>query len=187
MNEQELVKLSKRLSRVLRHRPETIGITLDSQGWVDVPDLLKALSRTGTRVTPEQLAEVVERNDKKRFALEDGRIRARQGHSLDVDLGLPETEPPPVLYHGTVRRHLDSIRAHGLLRGNRHHVHLSSDTATARTVGSRRGLPVVLTVHAGRMAADGAAFHVTDNGVWLTEYVPVAYLADATGTPLPPV
>jgi putative RNA 2'-phosphotransferase len=176
--DRRLVTTSKFLSLVLRHRPEAIGITLDAEGWVEVAALLAACRSHGREITPALLEEVVFKNDKKRFAFsaDKQRIRANQGHSVQVDLSLPPREPPEHLYHGTVGKFLDSIRRDGLLRGARHHVHLSPDRETARRVGSRRGRPVILVVEAGRMHRDGHAFYLSENGVWLTDAVPAAYL-----------
>lgn len=172
------VNKSKFLSYVLRHRPDSIGITLDENGWVDVDLLLAAAERHGKSLSRTSLEQIVATNDKKRFAFSnDGRrIRANQGHSVSVDLDLEPTVPPEFLYHGTVERFLDSIRAEGLVRGNRHHVHLSPDEATARKVGSRRGKPVILVVEAARMHAAGHEFFRSANNVWLTDTVPVKFL-----------
>ena len=172
------VRLSKFLSFVLRHQPEAVGLSLDAAGWVEVDALLRACAEHGRRMSPEDLAEVVRENDKQRFAFsEDGRrIRASQGHSTDVALGYAEAEPPEVLFHGTVARALPSIRDKGLTRMKRHHVHLSPDEATAKSVGGRRGRPVVLRVRAREMRAAGHVFYRTDNGVWLTEAVPSAFI-----------
>lgn len=172
MDEQRLLKVSKYLSRHLRHDPDRIGIELDEHGWVEVDALLQALTDQRFPVTRAELEEVVARNDKQRFALRDGRIRANQGHTVDVDLALDPAEPPPVLFHGTSVRFLDDIRATGLKAMDRHDVHLSPDRGTAVKVGSRRGRPVVLKIDAARMAAEGHAFYESENGVWLTEYVP---------------
>lgn len=174
----DLVRLSKFLSLVLRHRPERIGLTLDPGGWADVDELLHRARAARVDLTRAKLERVVRENDKQRFALSDdgARIRARQGHSIDVDLGLSPVEPPELLYHGTARRNVDSIRAEGLARKRRHHVHLSPDAVTAERVGRRHGQPVILTVEAGRMHADGHAFYLTGNGVWLTDTVPPEYL-----------
>jgi putative RNA 2'-phosphotransferase len=172
-------RVSKLLSFGLRHRPDELGLQLDAAGWADVDQVLESLAVRGEQLTLEELLQVVATSDKKRFALsEDGRrIRANQGHSVSVELGLRPREPPPRLYHGTVDRFLDRIRAEGLLRGSRTHVHLSSDEGTARVVASRRkGLPVILTVRAGAMHADGFPFYLSDNGVWLTAHVPARYL-----------
>lgn len=175
-----LVRTSKFLSLVLRHRPEQIGITLDAAGWVAVDELLAAARRTGFPLDRATLERVVAENDKRRFALSpDGqRIRASQGHSVGVDLGLEAQAPPDVLFHGTAARFLESIRSEGLKAGSRTHVHLSADEATARVVGRRHGSPVVLRVKAGAMHRDGHEFYRSDNGVWLARAVPAKYLED---------
>ena len=174
----ELVATSKFLSLVLRHRPETVGITLDAEGWVAVDELLKACADHGRVISRERLGEVVRTNDKQRFSFSpDGlRIRARQGHSVPVELGLVPVEPPELLYHGTVERFLPSIRRTGLVRGKRHHVHLSGDAQTATRVGQRRGRPIVLVIEARRMYGDGHSFYRSENGVWLTDAVSIQYL-----------
>jgi putative RNA 2'-phosphotransferase len=172
------IKISKFLSLVLRHKPEKIGIVLDDSGWTDVDELIRLTNQSGRRLTRAMLEQVVAENDKKRYAFSDDgrRIRASQGHSVDVDLNLPPAAPPEVLYHGTATHFLDSIRADGLHAASRKHVHLSLDETTAIKVGQRHGRPVVLTVQTGAMAADGHTFYVSDNGVWLTEQVPSRYL-----------
>lgn len=173
------IKRSKRLSLVLRHRPDSIGIALDDNGWVQVSDLLAALSEHGTAMSHDDLRRVVANNDKQRFELDavSGRIRARQGHSIAVELALEPVPPPEVLYHGTPKRNLDSILTTGLDRRGRHHVHLSADIETARRVGQRRGEAVVLVVDAAAMAAGGAKFWHTENGVWLTDRVAPSFLS----------
>jgi putative RNA 2'-phosphotransferase len=179
------VRLSKRLSRVLRHAPGSVGLTLDEQGWVPVSELLDALSTHGSPVTRPQLGAVVAGNDKSRFAVAVGpdgveRIRASQGHSkrVAVDLGLPPVTPPDVLFHGTPAANRESILAEGLRPGSRHHVHLSIDVPTALTVGRRHSADVVvLRVCAAELAAAGHVFHRSDNGVWLTAHVPPGFLA----------
>lgn len=178
-------RVSRRLSFVLRHNPGAIGIRLDAGGWVDVGVLLEALAAHGLVLTRRQLEDLVAANDKQRFALDQGgaRIRANQGHSVAVDLGLTVAVPPPTLYHGTVAAALESIAARGLLRGQRHHVHLSPDAASARRVGARRGSPVVLIVDAAAMSGAGTPFFRSANGVWLTQHVPTRYLA-LDGAPL---
>ena len=172
MDDRRLVKVSKYLSRHLRHDPGRIGIVLDEQGWVEVDVLLKALEDRNFRVSRQELAEVVARNDKQRFALRDGRIRANQGHTVAVDLDLEPMEPPAVLFHGTNAGFLAAIREEGLKAMARHDVHLSPDRETAVRVGSRRGKPVVLEIDAARMAGAGHRFYRSENGVWLTESVP---------------
>jgi putative RNA 2'-phosphotransferase len=174
----DLKKLSKFLSLVLRHKPDEIGIELDEAGWVDVDVLISGCNSHGFPLTREQLNEVVETSDKKRFAFSnDGsRIRANQGHSVEVDLGYSPTTPPDFLYHGTVDNFLPSILERGLLKGERHHVHLSPDIDTANKVGQRRGKPVILKIEAGRMAANGFTFFQSENGVWLIDHVPSEYI-----------
>ncbi len=169
---------SKFLSRVLRHAPGEIDLKLDSQGWVLVDDLLRQMRRHGRRLNKENLNEIVEQSDKQRFTLSpNGRkIRAAQGHSVNVDLGLPTSEPPEILYHGTASANLDSIFAKGLNPGRRRQVHLSVNPITAEQVGTRHGRPIVLRVAALTMHHDGFAFQKADNGVWLTDQVPSKYL-----------
>jgi len=178
LTDNEAQRVSKFLSLVLRHKPESLGITLDEHGWTTVDSLLSKLRAKGYRIDRSQLAFIVETNNKKRFAFSpDGtQIRANQGHSVDVDLGYIEKQPPQLLYHGTATRFLDSIRTEGLKKMNRHHVHLSSDEQTARAVGSRHGKPIILTVKASEMATAGHVFYQSENGVWLTDLVPVAYI-----------
>lgn len=170
---------SKFMSLVLRHEPEKIGLQLDAQGWADVDDLLQRMADHGVALDRQTLQAVVETNDKQRFALSDDglRIRASQGHSIQVDLGLEALQPPAWLYHGTVARFVGAIREQGLRPGERQHVHLSLDRQTAQQVGARRGAPVILSVDAGRMYADGHVFHRSANGVWLTTHVPPQYIA----------
>ncbi|MEU9332999.1 RNA 2'-phosphotransferase [Streptomyces sp. NPDC048290] len=181
MDERRTVKVSKYLSKHLRHQPERIGLEPDTGGWVEIDTLIAAAAAHGFRFTREELDQVVATNDKQRFAVEGTRIRASQGHTIDVDLGLPPATPPPYLYHGTVARHLDAIRAQGLRPMNRHAVHLSADRETATRVGARRGRPVVLAVDSGAMHRDGHVFQVSANGVWLTGAVPVGYLRFPAG------
>jgi putative RNA 2'-phosphotransferase len=178
MDEKQLVRISKFLSLILRHRPEQIGLTLDAQGWANIAELIEGAQQHQVFLTREQIRQVVAENDKQRFVLseDETRIRARQGHSVSVDLGLTAQEPPATLYHGTASRFLTSIRANGLQKGNRHHVHLSLDEETARKVGTRHGVPVVLQIRARLMWQEGYAFFLSENGVWLTETVPPAYL-----------
>ncbi len=175
---ERVVRLSKTLSYWLRHQPEAGGLTLDAAGWTDVDAVLAAFTRERLGCDWQELLHVVETNDKQRFELnaDASRIRARQGHSIAVDLGWPDAQPPETLYHGTVERFLDAILAEGLKSMSRHHVHLSPDIETARRVGVRRGRPVILEVAAGRLAASGQTFQLTGNGVWLTSHVPPAFL-----------
>ena len=176
MDERRTVKVSKYLSKHLRHQPEGIGLALDEGGWVEIETLIAAAAAHGFPFTRAELGHVVATNDKRRFAVEGTRIRASQGHSVEVDLALPTATPPANLYHGTVARNLDAIRAEGLRPMSRHAVHLSRDRETATRVGARRGRPVVLTVDAAAMHRDGHVFQVSANGVWLTQAVPARYL-----------
>jgi putative RNA 2'-phosphotransferase len=173
-----LVSISKFLSLVLRHKPEEIGLILDENGWANLEQLVRLSNERGKRLSRELVEEVVTKNEKNRFSIsEDGiRIRANQGHSVEAELGLAPIEPPELLFHGTVERFLDAIRLQGLLRGTRMHVHLSADKQTARSVGARRGQPIVLTVAARAMFQNGRLFYLSENGVWLTQHVPPTFL-----------
>lgn len=179
MNADQRKRISKSLSYVLRHAPESIGIQLETGGWVAVETLLQAWSQQGQPLLLDGLKEVVAASDKQRFEFsEDGqRIRARQGHSVEVELGYQPATPPDVLYHGTARHNLDSIFQAGLNKGRRHHVHMSTNRQTMIQVGMRHGQPVVLAVAAARMFAEGHEFFVTGNNVWLTDHVPPQYLS----------
>ena len=172
------LQLSKFLSFILRHRPDSIGISLDSQGWVSVDELIAKSQVAGTHFTREDLLLVVETSDKKRFSLSDDahKIRAAQGHSVTVDLGLTPQEPPTILYHGTATRFVASILAEGLKPKSRQQVHLSPDEATAQRVGQRHGKPTILKVDALSMHRQGFKFFLADNGVWLIDQVPPEFL-----------
>ncbi|MGH8082546.1 MAG: RNA 2'-phosphotransferase [Lysobacter sp.] len=171
-------KTSKFLSLVLRHEPETIGLTLDANGWADIEELIDLANAAGKPVTRELIDEVVRDSDKQRFAIsEDGlRIRANQGHSVDIDLGLEPLAPPATLYHGTATRFAKSIRKLGLVKQSRQHVHLSLDEETATKVGVRHGKPLLLRIRAGEMHAQGIAFFRSNNGVWLTDAVAAEFI-----------
>jgi putative RNA 2'-phosphotransferase len=180
--DKRVIRVSKYLAKYLRHAPHELGLTLQPGGWVLVDDLLAATVQSGFPISYDDLVECVETNDKQRFAFDASgeMVRANQGHSVAVDLQLEEHEPPAALYHGTVERFLPAIFSNGLIRGKRHHVHLSNDVETARKVGARRGKPIILTVDSARMHREGHAFFVSANGVWLTDTVPPAYLSRAT-------
>lgn len=171
-------KTSKFLSYVLRHRPDEIGLSLDAQGWASVTELIEKAGAANVTLTPELIGEIVRTSDKQRFALSPDRtkIRANQGHSINVELALEPRQPSEFLYHGTATRFLDSIRREGLKPMARQHVHLSADEATATKVDQRRGKPIILKVRAGEMWRTGKKFFLSDNGVWLTERVEVAHL-----------
>ena len=168
-------------SKVLRHDPGYIGLELSSDGWASVTQLLKGFEKKGLVITKDQLKTIVETNNKKRFELSgDGnRIRAVQGHSVEVDLEFEPKEPPMFLFHGTVPDFLESIFAQGLQKRSRNHVHLSADIATATQVGSRRGKPVILIIDALEAHKDGVAFYQAKNGVWLAESVDPKYIKKA--------
>jgi putative RNA 2'-phosphotransferase len=169
-------RLGRLLAYVLRHRPDAAGIVLGPGGWVDVDELAGGLRRAGRHVTPDDLRRVADADAKGRYEIAGGRIRAAQGHSVEVDLGLAPRRPPDVLFHGTVARFVGPILAEGLQPGPRRHVHLSGDVATARDVGRRRGAPVVLAVDAAAAHAAGQQFWRASNGVWLAGRVPPRYL-----------
>lgn len=177
-SDKETTRLSKLLSLVLRHDPAQLGLTLDEQGWVSVDELLRQTQTHRVPLTHESLLYIVETSPKQRFRFSDDqqRIRASQGHSVDVALGYVPVEPPAILYHGTADRHQAAIEQEGLRKMSRQHVHLSADIATARQVGSRHGRPVVFVVDAAQLHAAGHPFYRADNGVWLTNEVPPQYL-----------
>ncbi len=174
----DLVSTSKFLSLILRHNPGKIGIKLDEQGWVAISELLEQAAAHGTTISRALLDRVVTENDKQRFAIsEDGlRIRANQGHSVEVDLALDPQQPPEFLFHGTPSQNVKSILQTGINKGGRQHVHLSRDHATAIKVGQRRGKAVVLAVRSGDMSRAGHVFYLSQNGVWLTDFVPPEFV-----------
>jgi putative RNA 2'-phosphotransferase len=180
MNEQQKKKLSKFLSYVLRHHPELIDLNLDDQGWADVDELITKSRRDSYQgFTFEELDGIVETNDKKRFIFNEGktRIRANQGHSIDIDLALQPQQPPEFLYHGTAQNNVDSIVEKGIEKRSRQHVHLSLDKETATKVGMRHGKPVILTINSGKMFEDGVLFYLSENEVWLTDFVEAKYIS----------
>jgi putative RNA 2'-phosphotransferase len=180
MDHRQMVRISKFLSKHLRHAPEELGLTLAPGGWVAVEDLLAGCARKAFRITRAELDEVVAMNDKQRFSFDESgtRIRANQGHSTEVNLQLVPQTPPDVLYHGTASDTLPDIRKTGLQRMSRHHVHLSTAVPTAQKVGARHGAPVVLIVDAAAMHRAGILFYCSDNGVWLVDAVPPEYLRE---------
>ncbi|HLY27443.1 MAG TPA: RNA 2'-phosphotransferase [Aggregatilineales bacterium] len=181
MDDKRRVKLSKYLSKVLRHDPSKLGLSLAPGGWVEIDDLLAACARNQFEITRLELEEVVATSDKQRFAIDDSltRIRANQGHSVKVDLQLAPLEPPSILFHGTGQQSAEIIRAEGLKKMSRHHVHLSADLVTARKVGARHGNPSVFVINAAAMYQDGFSFYRSANGVWLVDHVPPSYLSES--------
>ncbi|HCQ15684.1 MAG: RNA 2'-phosphotransferase [Owenweeksia sp.] len=178
MDKEKETRTSKFLSLVLRHQPETIHLEIDANGWANVQDLLQKINLYAFELTLNELEFVVSNNSKKRFTFSNDltRIRASQGHSLEINLELQAETPPPVLYHGTATKNLDSIRRSGLVKGQRHHVHLSADIDTAIKVGQRYGKPVVLKINTALMHEQGQLFYCSANGVWLTEQVPSSFI-----------
>jgi putative RNA 2'-phosphotransferase len=174
----KIVRISKFLSLVLRHRPEQIGLTLDAQGWADIEELIKKALEAGVILDRPSLREVVEHAEKKRFSFsEDGKaIRANYGHSIPISLGDEYAEPPVLLYHGTTASFLPSIEKEGLGPGTRQYVHLVEDRGTAIEVGRRYGEPVVLAIRAQKMHEKGFEFFKTESGIWLTKSVPAEYI-----------
>lgn len=172
-----IVKLSKYLSYVLRHRPDSIGLVLDKEGWASVAEL-QAFSVDENPFTLQELYEVVETNDKKRFAFNEdkSKIRASQGHSIAVEIKFEKRIPKGVLYHGTVERNVKAILKQGLKSMNRTHVHMSDNLDTAISVGKRYGTPIILIVDAMSMYKDGLPLYISANGVWLADEVPAKYI-----------
>lgn len=170
-------KISKFLSFVLRHNPHVIGMDLDNEGWASVDELIEGAHKIGKKIYHDQIKQIVANNDKQRFSLSDDgkRIKANQGHSIKVDLELTEKEPPHFLYHGTARKFMTSIRKQGVTPSGRHHVHLSVDYETAKDVGRRHGVPVVLQVLAQEMWFDREKFYLSANNIWLTNKVAPKY------------
>lgn len=166
------------IAYILRHHPESVGITLDEHGWADADALIDGVRKSGRAIDRSTLERIVETDGKMRFAFDadKSKIRANQGHSFPVDVEMTECAPPAVLYHGTAEKYVQSIREKGIIKKTRNFVHLSKDVATAEKVGARHGEPVIFEIAAARMYADGHKFFVSANGVWQTEYVPVRYI-----------
>ncbi len=178
MDEKQKMKISKFLSLILRHKPETINLKLDENGWTDIGDLLEKSAANGNYFTRKELQTVVETNDKKRFVIDETKtkIRASQGHSIKVEIEFEERLPPAILYHGTAERNVESILKTGLRKMQRHHVHLSADPETARAVGIRYGKPVIFKVDTQKMLRENFKFLVSANNVWLVAEVPPHFL-----------
>lgn len=178
MNEKHKKNISKFLSLVLRHQPEIINLNLDENGWADVKELQEKFAKKNQDFTLKDLDEIVETNDKKRFIFNEDKtkIRANQGHSIAIDLALKPQLPPEFLYHGTAQANVDSILGNGIEKRSRQHVHLSSDKETATKVGMRHGKPVILTIQTGKMSEDGIIFYLSENHVWLTDFIDPKYI-----------
>jgi putative RNA 2'-phosphotransferase len=178
MDEKRKTKISKFLSLILRHKPEEIGLNLDENGWANVAELREACADYGQPFTFAELEEVVSTNDKKRFSFNETKtkIRANQGHSLDLEIEFEKKAPPEILYHGTAEKNVGAIFASGLQKMNRHHVHLSADAETARKVGARHGKPVIFEIKTSAMLEEDFEFFVSANDVWLVREVPPKFL-----------
>lgn len=178
MNETQKKKISKFLSLVLRHQPEIIRLTLDENGWAKVEELISKSTNFSQSFTFQELEEIVETNDKKRFIFNEDKtkIRANQGHSIDIDLAVKPQQPPEFLYHGTAQSSVDAILENGIEKRSRQHVHLSQDKETATKVGMRHGKPIILTIDTGKMSKDGILFYLSENNVWLTDFVDPKYI-----------
>lgn len=180
LTSQERKYISKKMSYALRHNPGKYGLDLDSDGSIALPVFLKALNNMHhfqPELTEERVREVMDKSDKQRFEISQGRIRALYGHSFSRQVEKTEAVPPDILYHGTARRFLDSIMDKGLLPMGRQYVHLSADTATARQVGRRRDHePVILVIEAGRAHRQGLAFYLGNDQVWLADRIPPEYI-----------
>lgn len=178
MSEQKKKNISKFLSLILRHQPETINLRLDENGWANIDELISKSADVKIYFTSEELDEIVEMNDKKRFIFnkDKTKIRANQGHSIDIDLALKPQQPPEFLYHGTAMNNVDSILENGIEKRNRQYVHLSLDQETATKVGMRHGKPIILTIKTGEMFEDGILFYLSENNVWLTDFVDTKYI-----------
>lgn len=174
-----LQKTSKFLSLILRHKPEVIGIELDRNGWAEVSELIDGVNKSGKYVLDTDILDEIVRTDEKgRYSFSDDhtRIRANQGHSIQVDVDLKRCQPPEYLYHGTAEKYVESIEKQGLIPNGRLYVHLSSDVATAEKVGSRHGKPVIYRIHSGEMYRQGYDFYISANGVWLADFIPVNFI-----------
>lgn len=176
--EEKYVKLSRFVSLILRHKPETIGLTLDNQGYVSIDELLQGINNSGRTINRFILNEIVSSDNKNRYSFNENNtmIRANQGHSIPVNLNLQELTPPEILYHGTVKKYYKSIIENGLIPKDRMYVHLSEDIETAIEVGSRRGKPVLLIVKAREMYNNGYVFYKSKNGIWLISEVDNKYI-----------
>jgi RNA:NAD 2''-phosphotransferase len=178
MNNKTNNKLSKFLSLLLRHSPKTIGITLDENGWTDVIDLIDKMNKNGEKINMEILKEIVNTDNKSRYTFDENytKIRATQGHSVKVELGYIPQKPPIILYHGTGKKYIESIFKDGIKKQSRNHVHLSGDKETALKVGQRHGTPIILEILSEEMYNNNHQFFLSENGVWLTDYIPVEYI-----------
>ncbi|WP_338767686.1 RNA 2'-phosphotransferase [Bernardetia sp. ABR2-2B] len=182
MDAKKVKKRSKFFSLLLRHQPETVGLELEEGGWTDTKVFLEKINnyKKGDFITFQELEYIVENNDKQRFGFNEDKtkIRANQGHSTNVKMNYQPKTPPPVLYHGTAIKNIDSILKNGILKGNRQYVHLSADTETAEKVGARHGKPYIFKIETYKMQKAGIEFYQAENGVWLVDFVPKEFLKE---------
>ncbi len=180
MDAKKAKKRSKFFSQLLRHRPELVGLELEEGGWVEVKEFLEKINnyKNGNSITFEELEYIVATNDKQRFGFNEDKtkIRANQGHSIEVAMNYEATIPPPILYHGTATKNVDSILQNGILKRNRQYVHLSADIETAQKVGKRHGKPYIFEIKTIKMQEVGLLFYQAKNGVWLIDAVPKEFL-----------
>ena len=170
--------IGKFICLILRHKPNSIGISLDENGWANTQEQLNGVNTAGNKIRMEQLIHIVDTDNKHRFSFnsDKSKIRANQGHSIPVNLGLLELVPPTILYHGTSEKFIESIKQNGIQKRSRQYVHLSSNIETAVAVGKRHGNPIVLKINTEQMFLDGYKFYLSENGVWLTDNVPYQYV-----------
>ncbi|KLI39625.1 RNA 2'-phosphotransferase [Brachyspira hyodysenteriae] len=176
----EEIKISKFVSLVLRHKPEYIGLELSKDGWANVYELIEKIKSKGRNINKDILERVVLYNDKKRFSFNKNHtlIRANQGHSINVDLQFEEKEPPEILFHGTSISSIEKIKQEGIKKMNRLHVHLSLAEETAKKVGERHGKPAIIKINSKQMYEDGIKFYLSENKVWLCDYVDPKYIIE---------
>ncbi|MFB5652563.1 RNA 2'-phosphotransferase [Leptospira wolffii] len=175
----ELTKISKHISYVLRHNPDSIGLKLDSHGWADVKELISKSEDHGIYCSIETIHRILVQSKKSRFELSSNgkRIKAKHGHSIQVEIGLLPNFPPSILYHGTTLKNIESIKENGILRMSRVYVHLSTNPIEARKIGERHGKPLVFAIKAQEMHRNGYEFYISDNNIWLTKVVPKEFIS----------
>lgn len=163
-----MVSKSRLLSKALRHDPLSIlGVEIDAYGYVPVNVVLEKLE-----ISLNELQVIHDTNNKKRFEFNSDKtkIRATQGHSIPVIFDLDSIEPPKILYHRTHKNVLENIFENGLLKMNRHHVHMTEDKFL------NKSKEILLAIDSKRMYEDGYKFLKTSNDVWLTDFVPPQYI-----------
>lgn len=178
MQSKKDIEIGRFISLILRHHPESAGITLDEHGWADTDILTEKAAKKFHGFTFADLERIVRENNKQRYSFNEDKtkIRANQGHSIAVNMEFTSVTPPDVLYHGTGEKSIDGILSNGIQKMSRQYVHLSADCETAVNVGKRHGKPVVLQIAANKMFNDGYRFYLSENKVWLTDFVPAKYI-----------